>query len=81
MPVIKQADLSIELPSNIDLDQIVKTLKSDKKVTAGKGIFILPIDIGATKMVPYEVSNYTDYLISDALIEQVLTAMLPMANT
>jgi 3-dehydroquinate synthase len=79
--VIKQADLSIELPINIDLDEIVKTLKSDKKVTAGKGIFILPIDIGVTKMVPYEVLNYTDNSVSDALIEQVLTAMLPMANT
>jgi 3-dehydroquinate synthase len=79
--VIHQADLSIELPSGINLDEIIKTLKSDKKVKAGKGIFILPIGIGATKTVAYEVSNYTDNLVSDALIRQVLTAMLPIAST
>ena len=79
--VIHQADLSIALPSGINLDEMIKTLKSDKKVTAGKGIFILPIDIGATKTVAYKVSNDPDHLVSDALIRQVLTAMLPMANT
>jgi 3-dehydroquinate synthase len=79
--VIHQADLSIVLPSGINLDEMIKTLKSDKKVTAGKGIFILPIDIGATKTVAYKVSNDTDHLVSDALIRQVLTAMLPIANT
>ena len=60
---------------------MIKTLKSDKKVTAGKGIFILPIGIGATKTVAYKVSNDPDHLVSDALIRQVLTAMLPIANT
>jgi 3-dehydroquinate synthase len=79
--VIHQADLSIALPSGINLDEMIKTLKSDKKVTAGKGIFILPIDIGATKTVAYKVSNDPDHLVSDALIRQVLTAMLPIANT
>ena len=56
-------------------------LKSDKKVQAGKGIFILPNQIGATEMVAYEVLNPTEDLVSDALIKQVLTAMLPIPST
>jgi 3-dehydroquinate synthase len=79
--VIHKADLAIELPPQLDLEQIIKTLKSDKKVRAGKGIFILPCQIGATKTISYEVSNSTEGLVSDALIKQVLTAMLPIAST
>ena len=78
--VIRKADLQIELPPQIDLAQIIKTLKSDKKVKAGKGIFILPSQIGATETISYELLNPTDKLVSDALIEQVLTAMLPIAS-
>lgn len=76
--VISKADLSIELPPAIDLGEIIKTLKSDKKVKAGRGVFILPTQIGATKTVGYEVSNITNDLVSDQLILQVLTAMLPI---
>ncbi len=79
--VISKADLSIELPSAIDLGEIIKTLKSDKIVNAGKCIFILPTRIGATKTVGYEVSNTTSDLVSDPLIKQVLTAMLPIPTT
>ena len=79
--VISKADLSIELPPAIDLIEIIKTLKSDKKVKAGKGVFILPTRIGATKTVGYEVSNITRDLVSDPLIQQVLTAMLPIPTT
>jgi 3-dehydroquinate synthase len=79
--VIYKADLSLELPQPIDLKEVIKTLKSDKKVKAGKGIFILPTTIGATKTVAYDVSNLTEDLVSDALIDRVLTAMLPIAST
>ncbi len=79
--VIQKADLSIKLPMGIDLEEIIKTLKSDKKVKAGKGVFILPTSIGNTKMIAYEVSNPTKDRVSDALIKQVLTAMLPIAIT
>ncbi len=79
--VIHKADLALELPPGIDLEQIVKTLKSDKKVKAGKGVFILPSKIGSTRTIAYEVSNPTDDLVSDALIKQVLTAMLPIASS
>jgi 3-dehydroquinate synthase len=77
--VIDKAGLAIDLPPGIDLEQIVKTLKSDKKVKAGKGVFILPTSIGATKTIGYEVSNPRNDLVSDPLIKQVLTAMLPIA--
>ncbi len=73
--VIHQADLSTKLPSGIDLDEIIHTLKSDKKVQAGKGIFILPTRIGATRAIAYDVSNHTHDRVSDVLIKEVLTAM------
>ncbi|MCY7335905.1 MAG: 3-dehydroquinate synthase [Chamaesiphon sp.] len=79
--VIHSADLATKLPTGIDLDEIIKTLKSDKKVKAGKGVFILPTRIGNTKTIGYEVENPTADLVSDALITQVLTAMLPITNT
>ena len=79
--VISKAALAIELPPAIDLEQIIKTLKSDKKVKAGKGVFILPSKIGSTRTIAYEVLNPTADLVSDALIKQVLTAMLPIASS
>jgi 3-dehydroquinate synthase len=79
--VIHKAALAIELPPAIDLEQIIKTLKSDKKVKAGKGVFILPSKIGSTRTIAYEVLNPTQDLVSDALIKQVLTAMLPIASS
>ncbi len=78
--VIRQADLAIDLPNGIDLAKIMKLLASDKKVTAGKGVFILPTKIGATATIAYEPTDTSDTLVSDALIEQVLTAMLPIAS-
>jgi 3-dehydroquinate synthase len=79
--VIQRSGLAITLPSGIDLEAIIKTLKSDKKVKAGKGVFILPTRIGATKTVSYEESNPAQDLVSDPLIKQVLTAMLPIASS
>jgi 3-dehydroquinate synthase len=79
--VIQKADLAIMLPEGIDLQQIVMTLKSDKKVKAGKGVFILPTKIGATKSIAYDPLADSHELVSNALIEQVLTAMLPIAST
>jgi 3-dehydroquinate synthase len=79
--VIQQADLAIFLPPGINLDAVIETLKSDKKVKSGKGVFILPSQIGATKTIGYERSHPTADLVSDALIGQVLTAMLPIAST
>jgi 3-dehydroquinate synthase len=76
--VIHKAGLSIKLPARLDLDRIIAALKSDKKVKAGKGIFILPTQIGATTSVGYEVSNPTPDLVTDHLVKQVLTAMLPI---
>lgn len=84
--LIAKADLAIELPAGIDLKQIITTLKTDKKVQAGKGIFILPTQIGATKTVSYEpehleIDSLPETLrerISDPLIHEILTAMLPI---
>ncbi|WP_310416933.1 3-dehydroquinate synthase [Chamaesiphon sp. OTE_8_metabat_110] len=81
--VIQSAHLAIDLPPQIDLAQIVETLKSDKKVKAGKGIFILPSYIGATETIAYDPLpgslNADRKVVSNALIMQILTAMLPIA--
>jgi 3-dehydroquinate synthase len=83
--VIQKADLQIVLSPESDLTQIVETLKSDKKVKAGKGTFILASDIGVTKSISYDPLynqslNSDKKLVSNALIMQVLTAMLPIAS-
>jgi 3-dehydroquinate synthase len=78
--VIGRADLALKLPAGIDLAAVIAALKSDKKVQAGKGVFILPTQIGATKTIGY-VSDITTGLVSDPLIKQVLTAMLPIPTT
>jgi 3-dehydroquinate synthase len=79
--VIDRADLALALPPNLDLAKIIETLKSDKKVKAGKGIFILPTTIGATKTIGYEPADSTDTFVSDTAIRSILTAMLPIAST
>jgi 3-dehydroquinate synthase len=78
--VIGRSDLAIVLPPDLDLAKIIETLKSDKKVKAGKGIFILPTTIGATKTIGYEPQDSTDTFVSDVAIRSVLTAMLPIAS-
>jgi 3-dehydroquinate synthase len=77
---IARADLRTKLPTGIDLGEIIATLKTDKKVKSGKGIFILPTRIGATKTVAYEPKNATENQIADPLIDRILTAMLPITS-
>jgi 3-dehydroquinate synthase len=79
--VIEKANLAIDLPQAIDLDKIIVTLKADKKVRAGKGVFILPTCIGDTQTIAYEPNSLATDLVTDPLIKQVLTAMLPIAAT
>jgi 3-dehydroquinate synthase len=83
--VLQKAGLTIAaLPTAIvpeNIDRIIEALKADKKVKAGKGIFILPTQIGATETIEYQPSapsDSTQKLVSDVLIKQVLTAMLPI---
>jgi 3-dehydroquinate synthase len=77
---ISRADLNTKLPASIDLSEIIPTLKTDKKVKSGKGIFILPTRIGATKMVAYEPNSSAKNQIADPLIDRILTAMLPITS-
>jgi 3-dehydroquinate synthase len=79
--VIHKAGLPIELPAGIDLGEIIAKLKYDKKVQAGKGVFILPTKIGATQTIAYEPQSISIDRVSDELIERVLTAMLPIASS
>jgi 3-dehydroquinate synthase len=83
--VLQKAGLTIAaLPTAIvpeNIDRIIEALKADKKVKAGKGVFILPTQIGATETIEYQPSapaDSTQTLVSDPLIQQVLTAMLPI---
>jgi 3-dehydroquinate synthase len=78
--VIKKAGLAIELPANISLAEIIATLKYDKKVQTGQGVFILPTTIGATKTIAYTPNSTSTDRVSNDLIQQVLTAMLPITR-
>jgi 3-dehydroquinate synthase len=82
--VIQNAGLTVAaLPIAIEsenIDRIIAALKADKKVQAGKGIFILPTQIGATKTIEYRPDDLAHQLVSDPLIKQVLTAMLPIQS-
>ena len=73
--VIQKAELSVKLPPGIDLHKLIYTLRYDKKVTAGRGVFILPTQIGATKIIAYEPDKNHPNRVSDRSIELVLTAM------
>jgi 3-dehydroquinate synthase len=44
--LIKKAGLPTEIPSNLSVEDIIETLKTDKKVKSGKVRFILPNKIG-----------------------------------
>ena len=45
--IIKKAGLPTQLPANLNIDDILTTLRSDKKVKSGKVRFVLPKRIGA----------------------------------
>ena len=58
LALIEKAGLPTQLPLGLDIDQIIETLQTDKKVKAGIVRFILPTDIGKvtiTDQVPESV--------------------------
>ncbi len=78
------APIAVDLAENTDrisIQRLIDTLKLDKKVRSGQGVFVLPTQIAATTPIANEGSHPTGELVSDRLIEQVLTAMLPIAST
>jgi 3-dehydroquinate synthase len=64
--LIQKAGLPTQLPSVLDIEAIIDTLQTDKKVKDGKVRFVLPTQIGAVTV--------TDQVPSD-LIAQVLHQM------
>ncbi|MBD1899626.1 3-dehydroquinate synthase [Trichocoleus sp. DQ-A3] len=65
--LIQKAGLPTQLPAGLDIEAIIETLQTDKKVKAGKVRFVLPTQIGAVTV--------TDQVPSD-VIRQVLQGML-----
>lgn len=56
--LIQKAGLPTQLPKEVDIEAIIDTLQTDKKVQEGKVRFVLPTQIGAvtvTDQVPSEV--------------------------
>ncbi|MFE1744968.1 3-dehydroquinate synthase [Coleofasciculus sp. H7-2] len=56
--LIQKAGLPTQLPAGLDIEAIIDTLQTDKKVKAGKVRFVLPTQIGAvtvTDQVPSDV--------------------------
>ena len=61
--LIRKAGLPTRIPTGVDIEAIIETLQTDKKVKAGKVRFVLPTQIGA--------ATVTDQVTND-LIRQVL---------
>lgn len=58
LALIEKAGLPTTLPLGLEIDQIITTLQTDKKVKAGKVRFVLPTEIGTvtvTDQVPEDV--------------------------
>lgn len=66
--LIQKAGLPTQLPSQMDIEAILDSLQTDKKVEAGKVRFVLPTQIGAVTI--------TDQVPAD-VIRQVLQPMQP----
>jgi 3-dehydroquinate synthase len=66
--LIQKAGLPTQLPSKLDIEAILDSLQTDKKVEAGKVRFVLPTQIGAVTV--------TDQVPAD-VIRQVLHQMQP----
>jgi 3-dehydroquinate synthase len=64
--LIEKAGLPVKLPAGVDIEAIIDTLQTDKKVKDGKVRFVLPTQIGKVTV--------TDQVPSD-VIRQVLTVM------
>lgn len=69
--LIQKAGLPTQLPTEMDIEAIVATLQTDKKVQAGKVRFVLPTQIGAAIV--------SDQVPTD-LIWQVLLTMQPASR-
>ena len=61
--LIVKAGLPIDIPSELNIEDILETIKSDKKVRAGKVRFILPTGIGKA-------------IISDRVTPEIITKAL-----
>lgn len=68
LALIQKAGLPTQLPDGLDIEAILDTLQTDKKVKAGRVRFILPTQIG--------VATVTDQVSSEQ-IRQVLQQMQP----
>jgi 3-dehydroquinate synthase len=68
LALIQKAGLPSKLPPELDIEEILVALQSDKKVESGKVRFVLPTQIGAAKV--------TDQVPAD-LIRQVLKQIQP----
>ncbi|MBO3460673.1 3-dehydroquinate synthase [Aetokthonos hydrillicola Thurmond2011] len=66
--LIKKAGLPTQLPEGLNIEEIIETLQTDKKVKDGKVRFVLPTEIG--------VVTVTDQVPSD-VIREVLVKMQP----
>ncbi len=64
--LIQKTGLPTQLPTGVDIEEIIEALQLDKKVKAGKVRFVLPTEIG--------VVTVTDEVPSD-IIRQVLRGM------
>jgi 3-dehydroquinate synthase len=66
MALLRKVNLPTQLPQGIAIEDLILSLRHDKKVKSGRINFILPEGIGQVR-----ISDQVD----DALVRSVLTAM------
>jgi 3-dehydroquinate synthase len=66
LALIQKAGLPTQIPASLDIEDIIDTLQTDKKVSAGQVRFVLPTQLGA--------ATVTDQVPAEA-IRQVLKQM------
>ncbi|MBL1175127.1 3-dehydroquinate synthase [Pantanalinema sp. GBBB05] len=69
LTLIAKAGLPTQIPTGIELDAIVATLKLDKKVQAGQVRFVLPTDIGTVT-----ITDQVDSQVLRQVLERVTAA-------
>jgi 3-dehydroquinate synthase len=67
--LITKAGLPTQIPPELEIDSILESLQSDKKVKAGKVRFILPTEIGKVIISDQVTPEIIDRAITSAVVE------------
>lgn len=65
--LIRRAGLPVSLPPSLEIDDIIASMRQDKKARAGNLTFVLPVGIGSVKVF----DDIPEKLVREALLKQI----------